>query len=212
MRKIFSYNLRSGMSFDKPVYIDQDNIFLKEYEPITINALDKLEKWKIKELSTNGEMIRVVETKYENVLINKEECIEAEVLEKKLKKLIATKNEFNQFIESSRKIMNNAYKNISTGKPFEMNLVRGIADEIINRIKENSTYLIHLIHLGHESELSKHVIFTSFWGARLAENLSFSKPKIIELVYAMLLMDVGMAKTPEKIIGKKEICQKRRKN
>ena len=204
MKKIFVHNLKSGMSFDKPVYLDQDNIFLQEYEPITITLLKKLKTWKIKELSTHGELIHLVETRHRDALIDAEEGIEIAAIHKNLKKMISTKNEFDLFFESNMKILAQAYKNIEAEKPFQISRVREISEQIVIWIKEHPMCFINLIHLAHKHDIIQHTLCTSFWGSLLAKSIGFSQPKIIEVAYAILLMNIGMMKVPDTILNREE--------
>ena len=62
MRKIPVEDLRPGMTFNKAVYIDRENILVAPNIPITENDIKKVMRWGISEVETTGEIISLSES------------------------------------------------------------------------------------------------------------------------------------------------------
>lgn len=61
MRKIQVEELKPGMRFDKPVYIDSNNIFIGANITIKEDDIKKLMRWGVSDLETAGTMIATKE-------------------------------------------------------------------------------------------------------------------------------------------------------
>ena len=57
MRKIQVEELKPGMRFDKPVYIDSNNIFIGANITIKEDDIKKLMKWGVSDIETAGKLI-----------------------------------------------------------------------------------------------------------------------------------------------------------
>ena len=61
MRKIQVEELKPGMRFDKPVYIDSNNIFIGANITIKEEDIKKLMKWGVSDIETAGKLIATKE-------------------------------------------------------------------------------------------------------------------------------------------------------
>ena len=57
MNKIKTSELKAGMKFDKPVYIDGNNLLVPPQIPIKQKDIDRLIRWEIQEVETEGTVI-----------------------------------------------------------------------------------------------------------------------------------------------------------
>ena len=57
MKSIRTSELRDGMKFDKPVYMDGENVFVPPGVPIRQKDIDRLTRWDIGEVRTDGSPI-----------------------------------------------------------------------------------------------------------------------------------------------------------
>ena len=57
MREITIDNLKPGMKFDAPVYIDERNILVPPGIPVRDKDIERLKRWEIKHVSTDGNVI-----------------------------------------------------------------------------------------------------------------------------------------------------------
>ena len=57
MKKIKTRDLKAGMRFTETVYLDKDTILVQSEIPLKQREIDRLAKWKIEEVQTNGILI-----------------------------------------------------------------------------------------------------------------------------------------------------------
>ena len=58
MNKLLVNELKPGMVFDKPVYIDMNNILVAPMVPLKDEDIKRLIKWGIEEVETEGTVVR----------------------------------------------------------------------------------------------------------------------------------------------------------
>ena len=63
MKSIPTSDLRDGMKFDKPVYMDGENVFVPPGVPIRQKDIDRLLRWEIQEVLTDGALLGKTESK-----------------------------------------------------------------------------------------------------------------------------------------------------
>jgi len=201
MKKIQVSTLSAGIAFDKPVYIDADNILVEAYEAIKATDLERLNKWKIAEVETDGE---VTKPKQKNKILEPEGPEKVDILEVKehLIKAASAYDEIETLLGKGIKLMKQAYETMVSEKPFQVSLVRNLAEEITSHMHLYPNSFIHLYYSKTENSIYKHIVYSAFFGAQLAYSISYSQPKIIELVFSILLMDVGMTFLPHELLIK----------
>ena len=59
-RKLSVEELRSGMIFNKPIYIDNENILVDSNEPVKEADIKKLATWGVSEVETAGHLIDII--------------------------------------------------------------------------------------------------------------------------------------------------------
>jgi len=57
MKVVRTADLRDGMRFDKPVFMDGDNVFVPAGIPIRQKDIDRLTRWEIDSVRTDGSMV-----------------------------------------------------------------------------------------------------------------------------------------------------------
>lgn len=195
--------LRPGVSFTKPVYIDPTNMLAAANVIVTQSDLDRLNKWKIEEVLSAGEPV-YASKKGEAEFMDGQQKLDIENLKKDLKNLIKLKPSFNNLAASTEVVLKNFYERINSNNNPQSNDVRSKAEEITNLVTDNPLIVIFVAEYIVDPNIYKHVIGCAMYAARLGLALDFSRPKIVELLFAILLMDVGMLKVPETILGKAE--------
>ena len=198
MNKLAVSELRPGMAFDKPVYIDADNMLVKSNEQISKNDIEKLLKWSINEVQTDGQSVDVIQ-KFTEEELSAEEKKDIADITKKLKNTIKSKQTLLDILFQGEKLVEEAYTSIMNERPFQITKIRGLAEKITNLLDE-APYIIAFLY-SHVKEISiyKHVINVSFFSYVLAKKNQYTRPKIVELLYGVLLMDIGMVKIPKSI-------------
>lgn len=195
--------LRPGVSFTKPVYIDPTNMLAAANVIITQSDLDRLNKWKIEEVLSAGEPV-YASKKDEADFMDGQQKLDIENLKKDLKNLIKLKPSFNNLTASTEVVLKNFYERINSNNNPQSNDVRSKAEEITNLVTDNPLIVIFVADYIVDPNVYKHVIGCAMYAARLGIALDFSRPKIVEMLFAILLMDVGMLKVPQTILDKSE--------
>lgn len=195
--------LRPGVSFTKPVYIDPSNMLAAANVIITQSDIDRLNKWKIEEVLSAGEPI-YASKKDEAEFMDGQQKLDIENLKKELKNLIRAKPSFNNLTSSTEAILKNFYERLNSNNNPQSNDVRNKAEEITNLVSDNPLIVIFVSEYVINTNIYKHVIACAMYAVRLGLALDFSRPKIVEMAFAILMMDVGMLKVPELVLNKAE--------
>lgn len=195
--------LRPGVSFTKPVYIDPTNVLASANVIITQSDLDRLNKWKIEEVLSAGEPV-YSSKKDEAEFIDGQQKLDIENLKKELKNLLRAKPAFNSLTSSAEAVLKNFYERLNSNNNPQSNEVRSKAEEITNLVTANPLVAIYVIEYIIDADIYKHVVGCSVYAVRLGLALDFSRPKIVEMIFAILMMDVGMLKVPAMILEKSE--------
>jgi HD-GYP domain-containing protein (c-di-GMP phosphodiesterase class II) len=193
--------LRPGVSFTKPVYIDPANMLAAANVIITQSDLDRLNKWKIEEVLSAGEPV-YASKKDEAEFMDAQQKLDIENLKKELKNLIRARPAFNSLTSSTEAVLKNFYERLNGNNNPQSNEVRSKAEEITNLVTANPLLVIFVADYLIDADIYKHVVGCSMYAVRLGLALDFSRPKIVEMVFAILLMDVGMLKVPQIILEK----------
>ncbi|RME91847.1 MAG: HD-GYP domain-containing protein [Candidatus Hydrogenedentota bacterium] len=201
MKTILVSSLKPGMAFSKPVYIEPDNQLVGANEPISEADIERLKKWKIMEVQTEGEIV-TAKPKAEPVYQDAKEKIEVETAQKDLAITVKSRTNFMDLLDKGDKTLREAYAAIASETPFQISRVRSLAEEIVSMLEETPNIFMFLYyHPGVES-IYKHALHAAVYAAVLSNAVGFSTPKTIELTFAVLLMDVGMMLVPESVLNK----------
>lgn len=193
--------LRPGVSFSKPVYIDPTNMLAAANVIVTQSDLERLIKWKIEEVLSDGEPVYATK-KDEAAFMDGQLKLDIENLKKDLKGIIRVKTAFNGLAQTTEVAVKNFYERLNANNNPQPNDVRSKAEEITNLVTDNPLVVIFVPEYIAETNMYRHVIACSIYAVRLGIALDFSRPKIVEQVFAILLMDVGMLKVPQLILEK----------
>lgn len=198
MKKIEVHTLRPGMAFDKPVYIDRNNILVNAFEALTEPDIERLTKWNIKEVETDGNPAKpkVVEKTIE---VEGQEKIDIDMAAQELRKAAEVRSQMLKLMDSGGKLIADAYEVLSAEKPFQISTVRDLAEEIVTLTTDSPLAFINMYYQNYNQTMYTHLMFSAIFGAYLSSAMEFSVPKSIELVFSILLMDVGMMLLPVSI-------------
>ena len=206
MKEIKVHTLTSGMVFDKPLYLDENNLFLQAEEPLNLLDIERLRKWGIASVYTDGTVLGIQEMKgefnnLENNLLDDDYKNQAELIENKLKKILQqyTYLENKYFIESL-KLLEDYYNEIIIDRGFNrIQIVRQLAEDIIYDINNYPNYFFIFYNKLEKPNLYLHVLMVSIIAANIGTALHLPKSVLLELIIGILLMDVGMLKIPSQL-------------
>ncbi len=193
MKSIWVKNLKPGMAFTKPVFIDKENILVKAGEVISESDIARLTKWSIKEVFSDGEPVVETDAKPATGASQAEQNL-LEASRKALKHLIKEKPSFDTLMADGERVIGNVYEYLARDTATQISPVRTTAERIVNLVDSAPGIHIFTNEYLQAPNLYRHAMINGIFATELARGLEFSTPRIIEIVFSILLMDVGMMK------------------
>ncbi len=206
MRKIKVSELKPGMIFDQPVFIDPSNILVQAKQEILAKDIERLIKWGIKEVETSGVMVKT-----ENPAVAESTAAKLPPMRsnspvsspEKLKihsdyeSMRKSKHAFRSLIKEGTEILQNNIYALMEAKPFDNHALINIAQRIVDEVTQKNYMLLSFQGIKSFGDpIAFHSIQAACYGVSLAFTLNYTRPRMTELVFSMLLMDVGMWKVP----------------
>ena len=194
MKSIKTSDLRDGMKFDRPVYMDGENVFVPPGIPIRQKDIDRLTRWEIAEVRTDGSL--VVESQKPP-----EPSIDAAVI----RDLPADKKNLDAYLRAIDEYEHVA-NSVAQGEEMERAKIDDMVNLLLDRVKEGKNEMIQLILMGGriERKIAAGVINVTILSAIMGTVLKFTSHRLIQLATGALLHDIGMVKVPKSILKKKE--------
>jgi len=217
MRKISVEELRPGMVYDKPIYVDSNNMLITANSPIRETDIKKLMTWGITEVETSGILIKRMEVGEDKAPdadnasaadtapspgkpsdFDNEKKIVSDYndLLKKRKSLIEVHNR-------ARNAVDAAYKAIRNNIPFDTHGLEDAVQSIVKLLKDNNNIFLFLYGLDEGKDYTlTHSVNVTFYSLIIGTALKYNPVKLNELGLGTLLIDAGMIKLPVYIIHK----------
>ncbi|MBN1534353.1 MAG: HD-GYP domain-containing protein [Spirochaetes bacterium] len=191
--------LKPGMVFNKPVYVDSNNMLVNANSPITENDIKKLMKWGVTEVETAGILVKSDSSQADLIPQNDDErkiIAEYNDLLKKRKRLL-------EVHAQARKAVEAAYASIRASKPFKLGDLETSVFNIIDILKENSNVFLFLYGLDEGKDYTvTHSVNVTFYSILIGIALQYNNMKLNDLGMGTMLIDAGMAKIPIYIVHK----------
>ena len=202
MRKIPVEELKPGMIFDKPVYIDSSNMLIASNIALNESDIKKVMTWGLTEVETSGELINARDFYSDeknddaDLDLGKKIVIEYNKLLKNRKRLIEVYNSVKGCVED-------VHLAIRGNKSFTSeNLEQGVID-ILRLLDENKNIFLFLYGLDEGRDyLLSHSVNVTFYSLVIGMAMGYTMPRLKDLGLGALLIDSGMAKMPAYIIHK----------
>jgi HD-GYP domain-containing protein (c-di-GMP phosphodiesterase class II) len=195
MKTIKTTDLRDGMRFDRPVYMDGENVFVPPGIPIRQKDIDRLVRWEIGSVRTDG-----------NLLADSPRSSEPNVDIAGFRDLPASdRNNFDAYLRAIDEYEHIA-TNVASGENIDRSKVDSTVNLLLEKVKDGRNEMIQLILMGGriERKIAAGVINTTILSAIMGSVLKFTSHRLIQLATAALLHDTGMVKVPKAILKKKE--------
>lgn len=209
MKKITVEDLKPGMVYDKPIFVDSNNMLITANSPIKEADIKKLMTWGITEVETSGVLVKRVEpapepaeTKEPDKTTDTDTDTERKILSeyndllKKRKALIEVHNR-------ARNAADAAYRAIRSNNVFDTRDLEESVQNIVKLLKENSNIFLFLYGLDEGKDYTlTHSVNVTFYSLIIGIALKYSPVKLNDLGLGTLLIDAGMIKLPVYIIHK----------
>lgn len=192
--------LKDGMMFDQPVYVDGENLLVPPNVPIKQKDIDRLIKWDVEEINTEGEIIPNEEgdAAGRSGYASKEQSNLMKVLDAQADK------ELLDLYFNSVKVVDSVYKSIKENEPVENEGVDRVVNDLIPAIKDRKDEMISFLILsGHgEAPLAESSVNTTIISVFIAQAFKMTSHRINQLAFGALLHDIGMMKIPDQLLQK----------
>ncbi len=211
MKKITVEDLKPGMVYDKPIYVDSNNMLITANSPIKEADIKKLMTWGITEVETTGVLVKRVEPVAEpaekkgpdktsdiDTDTDTERKIVSEYTDllRKRKILLEVHNR-------ARNAVDAAYRAIRSNTVFDTRDLEESVQNIVKLLKENSSVFLFLYGLDEGKDYTlTHSVNVTFYSLIIGIALKYSPLKLNDLGLGTLLIDAGMIKLPVYIIHK----------
>ncbi len=240
MKKIKVADLKPGMVFDQPVYIDPTNVLVQAKQEISAKDIERLTKWGILQVETSGRLLNEEANEEAagaataakagaasggaavpaaagapqggapagggGTIVSpggdkkSEEIVKISAEYETLRKF---KRNFRNLIVETGEVLQTNIQALVDGKNFENQAVIKVAGRLVEELTSKDLLLLSLRGLRYGGNWSIfHSIHAACYGITLGHALNYSRPKLQELAFAMLLMDAGMHKLPGHIRDK----------
>lgn len=225
MKRIRTNDLKPGMKFTSPVYLDTNNILVPANIPIKQKDIERLLAWKINDLETEGELIRddsnltdleKLESDIRENAKNKnqlrENCDEADD-----NNGISTKNPSEILREKYDDwigLIVNVYDRFLRRMTVNPDMIKPVVQAIREEVRTNKNELLKLIRSYQKgSYLASHSVNVAVLSGIVGQSMGFLEETLEMLVTGCLFIDIGMIQLPEKITKKsgKLTAEERRK-
>lgn len=209
MRKIKVADLKPGMMYDQPVYIDPSNVLVQARQELQSKDIERLFKWGIKEVETNGQLIqetaapapvaeplKPVESSGP-VRMGAQPEAERVRIHSEYEQMRKAKQALRNLIKETADLIQVNIQALTDNKPFDNHAILSAASRLVDDYVTKPYMLLVFPGLRIPHGWSTfHAIHGAAYGVSLATALNYSRPKLHELMFSMLLMDAGMLRVP----------------
>ncbi|WP_319477038.1 HD-GYP domain-containing protein [Marispirochaeta aestuarii] len=192
MKKIPVDDLKAGMKFDQPVYIDGENILVPAEIRITEKDISRLRKWEIESVQTAGSVIDEEEERK-----TKEQTIHDLKESRTYKELL-------QIYLAAIKQINVLFATMKQGRRVttrEFNKVAELLFQTVKRCPTEMTGITIRTDKNHQG-LAVSSVNCAILALVTGINLKLDNTKLHSLAVGALLHDIGMLKMPDAILNK----------
>jgi len=195
MKSIKVSDLKDGMKFDKPVFMDGDNVFVPAGVPVRQKDIERLARWEIDTVRTDGTLVidspRSQEPAFDVAHIRDMPASDKDNLDAYLRAI----DEYEHIAAG-----------VASGEELDRAKVDATVNLVLDKVKGARNEMIQLILMGGriERKIAAGVINVTILSAIMGSVLKFTSHRLIQLTTAALLHDTGMVKVPKTILGKKE--------
>jgi len=193
MKKIKTEELKSGMRFSKPVYFEEGNMLVPADKPLKERDIERLMKWSVTEVQTEGKVITETETGSGEAGNNLSWLTHEEMKYLKL---------YQGMVEE----INSIFGDVVSGVNVKHDSIDNVVHNILDKVRESKNDLVQLIQGGAGSprELAAGSVNCAILSSVIGMSMKISGHRLLQLVTGILLHDIGMVRVPKEILNKSE--------
>ena len=193
MKKIKIEELESGMRFSKPVYFEEGNMLVPADKPLKEQDIERLLKWGVTEVQTEGKVITVAEA-------GSGEADES------FSWLTHGEMKYLKLYQSMIEEVNSIFRDVVSGVNVKHDLIDNVVQNILDKVRESKNDLVQLIQrgAGSQRELAAGSVNCAVLSSVIGMSMKISGHRLLQLVTGTLLHDIGMVRVPKEILNKSE--------
>ena len=215
MKKIFVKDLKEGIIFSAPVYIEGNNLLVPAGVAVRGKDITRLNSWGIESVETDGVIVvpspRIEKAKAEPVpaATGKDASKKAPPVSRtssllSLPEVQENKGAYRSYLELIERV-DEICSGIASGISVEARSIDNISSRLLQTVREQRNSFIGYILGGEikDHEMAKCLVNTAILAALIAQEMKLPHHKILQIVTGALLHDVGMLRMPQEIVEKK---------
>jgi HD-GYP domain-containing protein (c-di-GMP phosphodiesterase class II) len=197
MNTILVIDLKAGTRYSKPVLIDDTNILVQENVPLKQKEIDRLSRWGIEKVQTEG------------VPIPESSGAAGAPPAGTISFLNYLKTPIHQEITKTYAKLADKFRSIQEDvkaqRSVDVTEIDKIIDTIFSILKKNRDDFIQFIFFGSqgESDSAQNAINCTVLAGIIGISINMIQHKLIPLATGALLHDIGMLRVPDELIKKK---------
>lgn len=203
IKKIPVEDLKPGMRFDKPVFIDSNNMLVGANVTIKESDIKRLMKWGISEIETMGNLASSENDMRFAQKIDASISADAKKIVDQYSLLLLKRKELMDVHREACRVVGDVYNAIKNDEMFTTDSIEGAAKNIIKLMEEDNNIVLFLYGLEEgKNYLVAHSVNVTFYALLIGTTLKYTQEKLRELALGTLLLDAGMVKMPAYIAYK----------
>ncbi|HUX51686.1 MAG TPA: HD domain-containing phosphohydrolase [Spirochaetia bacterium] len=193
MQSIKLTELKPGMIFTKPVYIDGVNLLVPENVPIKEKDLERLKRWNIEEVTTDGQV-----TTEKSAPVASQSVLQNAVVGEGQREIMATYAKL-----ASR--LAGVHSSVKRQQSIDTSEIDGVVDTLFTAIRSDKNNMIQYILYGlqDESGFVENALNSAVLATLVGMNMNMVQHRLLQLTTGALLHDIGMLRLPDAIVSKR---------
>lgn len=185
MKSIKVESLRPGLRFDKPVYVDGENLLVPANVEITQRDIERLLKWQIRTVTTDGKPMIQLPSAGKNSLVQQ----------------TFSSPEHQKTMDAYSKLaaeVQDIFERVRGQQPVKSVEADDLVDRLLRLLGERRETVIELILYGLQGEAGfiENALNCAVIVTMVGQKLNMVQHKLLQLATAGLLHDVGMLRLP----------------
>ncbi len=192
MKEIAVDQLKPGQRYSRPIYIDADSLFVPEGVAIKERDIERLRKWDVTVLRTEGEPISDDPQAAFNAFF--------------LRAFNSpTQRGITRMYGALKDRLMECFGRIRNKESVEQDAVNRVVDELVKLIEASPNDVVQYMLYGMQGETGEveNALNTAVFSAMVGQKMQISRHHLLTLVTAAVLHDIGMVRVPEEILAKK---------
>lgn len=192
MKELPVEQITAGQRYSRPVYVDEDSLFVPEGVPVKERDLERLRKWGIVTVRTEGEPISDDPQAAFNAFF-----------------LQAFNSSAQRSITRTYGVLRDRllelFGRIRNHEPVEQDRINKIVDELFKLVEGTPNDLVQYMLYGMQGETGEveNALNTAVFAALVGQKMQINRHRLLILVTGALLHDIGMLRVPGDILAKK---------